>query len=166
MKKFLPFLSLFLIQTACANELIALAEPAVAPFVQEEKTDIFKVHPSQEVLLNALKWVGVKYKLGGNTEDGLDCSGFVRLVFKESLNKELPRTARAMSEVGKKILKENLSPGDLIFFNTLRRPFSHVGIYLGDNYFLHAPRKGAHVRLEKLSTAYWQKRFNGIRRIF
>ncbi len=124
------------------------------------------VNPVQEMLLNALKWVGVPYQFGGNTEEGLDCSGFVRLVFKESVGKELPRTAREMGKVGENVALGDLSPGDLVFFNTLGRSFSHVGIYLGESYFLHAPRKGANVRVESMAKSYWQQRINGVRRVF
>jgi len=122
---------------------------------------------AQDVILQGLKLVGVRYRWGGNDEDsGLDCSGFVRLVFKDSIGAALPRTAREMSEVGEKIDPNELKPGDLVFFNTMRRTFSHVGIYLGDNHFLHAPRKGAEVRVESMDSSYWMSRYNGARRIF
>lgn len=121
---------------------------------------------AQDVILQGLKLVGVRYRWGGNDEDsGLDCSGFVRLVFKDSIGAALPRTAREMSEVGEKIDPNELKPGDLVFFNTMRRTFSHVGIYLGDNHFLHAPRKGAEVRVESMDSNYWMSRYNGARRI-
>lgn len=121
---------------------------------------------AQDVILQGLKLVGVRYRLGGNDEDsGLDCSGFVRLVFKDSIGTLLPRTAREMSEVGQRIDSSQLKPGDLVFFNTMRRAFSHVGIYLGDNHFMHAPRTGAEVRVESMESSYWMKRYNGARRI-
>ncbi|KXB28911.1 glycoside hydrolase [Dechloromonas denitrificans] len=121
---------------------------------------------AQDVILQGLKLVGVRYRLGGNDEDsGLDCSGFVRLVFKDSIGASLPRTAHEMSEVGQRIDTSQLKPGDLVFFNTMRRTFSHVGIYLGDNHFLHAPRTGAEVRVESMESSYWVKRYNGARRI-
>ena len=121
---------------------------------------------AQDVILQGLKLVGVRYRWGGNDEDsGLDCSGFVRLVFKDSLGASLPRTAREMSEVGEQIDTSQLKPGDLVFFNTMRRAFSHVGIYLGDNHFMHAPRAGAEVRVESMESSYWMKRYNGARRI-
>ncbi|PKO88085.1 MAG: glycoside hydrolase [Betaproteobacteria bacterium HGW-Betaproteobacteria-12] len=121
---------------------------------------------AQDVILQGLKLVGVRYRLGGNDEDsGLDCSGFVRLVFKDSIGTLLPRTAREMSEVGQRIDSSQLKPGDLVFFNTMRRGFSHVGIYLGDNHFMHAPRTGAEVRVESMESSYWMKRYNGARRI-
>lgn len=121
---------------------------------------------AQDVILQGLKLVGVRYRLGGNNEEqGLDCSGFVRLVFKDSIGASLPRTAKEMSEVGQQIDVSQLKPGDLVFFNTMRRAFSHVGIYLGDSRFLHAPRKGAEVRIEDMRQSYWVKRYNGARRV-
>lgn len=121
---------------------------------------------AQDVILQGLKLVGVRYRFGGNDEDsGLDCSGFVRLVFKDSIGTALPRTAREMSEIGQRIDTSQLKPGDLVFFNTMRRAFSHVGIYLGDNHFMHAPRTGAEVRVESMESSYWMQRYNGARRI-
>ncbi|SFN11773.1 Cell wall-associated hydrolase, NlpC family [Formivibrio citricus] len=122
--------------------------------------------PAQDLLLSAMGLIGVKYKWGGNTpESGLDCSGFVRYVFQNSLNIVLPRTSFNMSRIGDTIEKEELKPGDLVFFNTLKRQFSHVGIYLGDNRFIHSPRKGRTVEVANMSDNYWTKRFNGARRM-
>lgn len=121
---------------------------------------------AQDVILQGLKLVGINYRWGGNNEDsGLDCSGFVRLVFKDTVGMLLPRSAKEMSEVGQEVDWKDLKPGDLVFFNTMRRAFSHVGIYMGDNYFLHAPRAGAEVRVENMQSSYWLKRYNGARRI-
>lgn len=134
----------------------------------DEQSSFFEryTNAAQDVILQGLKLVGVRYRFGGNDEDsGLDCSGFVRLVFKDSIGTSLPRTAREMSEVGKQIDTSQLKPGDLVFFNTMRRTFSHVGIYLGDNHFLHAPRTGAEVRVENMDSSYWMTRYNGARRI-
>jgi cell wall-associated NlpC family hydrolase len=134
----------------------------------DEQLSFFEryTNTAQDVILQGLKLVGVRYRLGGNNEDsGLDCSGFVRLVFQDSIGTSLPRTAREMSEVGQQIDTSQLKPGDLVFFNTMRRTFSHVGIYLGDNHFMHAPRTGAEVRVESMESSYWMKRYNGARRI-
>ena len=121
---------------------------------------------AQDVILEGFKLVGVRYKLGGNSIDnGLDCSSFVQTVFKESIGAYLPRTAREQSQVGEQIDASQLKPGDLVFFNTMRRAFSHGGIYLGDNHFLHAPRAGSEVRVENMNSSYWMTRFNGARRI-
>ncbi len=134
----------------------------------EEQQSFFEryTNAAQDVILQGLKLVGVRYRFGGNDEDsGLDCSGFVRLVFKDSIGTSLPRTAREMSSLGQKVDSSELQPGDLVFFNTMRRTFSHVGIYLGDNHFLHAPRTGAEVRVENMDSRYWMQRYNGARRI-
>ena len=122
--------------------------------------------PAQELLLSAMSLIGVKYKWGGNTpESGLDCSGFIHYVFQNTLNIALPRTALGMSRVGDTIDKDELKPGDLVFFNTLKRRFSHVGIYLGDNRFIHAPRTGRNIEIANMDTKYWTSRFNGGRRM-
>lgn len=120
----------------------------------------------QEVILHAMSLIGVNYRWGGNTpETGLDCSGFIRYVFDHSADINLPRTSRDISQIGQKVEKDELKPGDLVFFNTLRRQFSHVGIYLGDNRFIHAPSKGKHISVAKLDQQYWNKRYNGARRV-
>jgi cell wall-associated NlpC family hydrolase len=121
---------------------------------------------AQDLILKGLELVGINYRRGGTDPDsGLDCSGFVQLVFKDAVGKLLPRTAKEQSQVGDVVNKNELKPGDLVFFNTMRRAFSHVGIYLGDNHFLHAPRTGAEVRVEDMSQGYWVKRYNGARRV-
>ena len=110
--------------------------------------------------------IGIRYKYGGNTpEQGLDCSGLVRLVFKDVLDVQLPRTALEISRASEKIEVSELQPGDLVFYNTLKRGFSHVGIYMGDNKFIHSPSSGGRVRVENMEVTYWKKRFNGARRI-
>jgi cell wall-associated NlpC family hydrolase len=134
----------------------------------EEQPSFFEryTNAAHDVILHSLKLVGVRYRFGGNDEGtGLDCSGFVRLVFKDTLGTQLPRTAAEMSQVGQRVDTSQLKPGDLVFFNTMRRTFSHVGIYLGDNHFLHAPRTGAEVRVESMEDSYWINRYNGARRI-
>jgi cell wall-associated NlpC family hydrolase len=121
---------------------------------------------AQSLSTYALGLLGVNYKFGGNTpESGLDCSGLVRYVFQQVTGVDLPRTAKAMSGVGASVPVADLKPGDLVFFNTRRFAFSHVGIYLGDNQFIHAPRTGREVEVTTLDKRYWQTRFNGARRL-
>ena len=121
---------------------------------------------AQDLILKGLELVGINYRRGGtNPATGLDCSGFVQVVFRDAVGKLLPRTAKEQSQVGNSVDKSELKPGDLVFFNTMRRAFSHVGIYLGDNRFLHAPRTGAEIRVEDMSQSYWVKRYNGARRV-
>jgi len=129
------------------------------------KLTAFTSHASQ-LAMQAVSMLGIHYKYGGDDpENGLDCSGLVRYVFKETLGKDLPRTAAQISHVGQRVDMHNLRPGDLVFYNTLRRGFSHVGIYLGDKKFIHSPSAGGQVRIESMDLSYWKRRFNGARRI-
>ena len=121
---------------------------------------------ASELALQAIGMLGIHYKLGGNSPDaGLDCSGLVRYVFLQAWGKTLPRTSEEISRVGKQVEDQDLRPGDLVFYNTLKRGFSHVGIYLGDNKFIHSPSTGGQVRIESMDLSYWKNRFNGARRI-
>jgi cell wall-associated NlpC family hydrolase len=157
---FLAFAPLVTAQTAPAP---SLAESAAATFKGAAAT---AWHRAQDLSSFALDLIGVKYRFGGNTpESGLDCSGLVRYVFQQVTGVELPRTAREMSRVGDQVAVDDLKPGDLVFFNTRRFAFSHVGIYLGDNQFIHAPRRGREVEVATIDKSYWQKRFNGARRL-
>ncbi|HEX8963552.1 MAG TPA: C40 family peptidase [Rhodocyclaceae bacterium] len=124
------------------------------------------VQSVQEMLGKALDLIGIRYRRGGSSpETGFDCSGFVNHVFREGLGLYLPHNAKQISKEGEVVSRSELQPGDLVFFNTMRRAFSHVGIYLGDNKFVHAPRTGGAVRIEDMNESYWRKRFNGARRI-
>ncbi|GAB7536788.1 hypothetical protein BGC_30060 [Burkholderia sp. 3C] len=119
-----------------------------------------------DVVVGALNMIGVRYRWGGNSPDsGLDCSGFVRYVFQDTLGMSLPRRAEEMSRVGEKVRVSELKPGDLVFFNTMRRAASHVGIYIGDNKFVHSPSTGSTIRVDDMENSYWVKRFDGARRI-
>lgn len=121
---------------------------------------------ASELAIRAMGLIGIRYKYGGTApESGFDCSGLVRYVFKDVSGTELPRTSEEISRVGEHVDTQNLQPGDLVFYNTLRRAFSHVGVYLGDNKFVHAPSGGGKVRIESMDVGYWKKRFNGARRI-
>jgi cell wall-associated NlpC family hydrolase len=119
-----------------------------------------------EALLVALMALGVDYRSGGRSAaTGFDCSGLVAHVYEEAYGIRLPRSVRAQSETGLSVSAKELEPGDLVFYDTLGQPYSHVGIYLGDGKFVHAPKSGSTVRVESLKSAYWTKRFNGARRI-
>jgi hypothetical protein len=121
---------------------------------------------TRELGLFALSLVGIDYRFGGDSpERGLDCSGLIRYVFQQVTGVTLPRTAQELSRIGEKVRADDLTPGDLVFFNTRRFAFSHVGIYLGDGRFIHAPATGGEVGVATLSNAYWQKRYNGARRL-
>jgi cell wall-associated NlpC family hydrolase len=123
--------------------------------------------PAAELVIAAMNFLDRPYRLGGqNVDTGFDCSGFTRHLFGQALGIDLPRRVddqahdRSLSQVS----RDALRAGDLVFFNTLRRTFSHVGLYIGDGRFIHAPRSGARVRLERLDADYWARRFTGARR--
>ena len=121
-----------------------------------------------EMAVAAMEFAGIRYRRGGTSaETGFDCSGFTRHVFEMSLGLALPRRAdeQAAAPGLVAVKREDLQPGDLVFFNTLRRTFSHVGIYVGANRFIHAPRSGALVRTDDMRFAYWAKRYTGARRV-
>lgn len=121
---------------------------------------------ASDLVISAMGFLGVPYKRGGNSlETGFDCSGFVRAMFEHSVGMLLPRTADQQAAVTRTIDKSELKPGDLVFFNTLRRTFSHVGIYVGDSKFIHSPKPGAQVRVEDMRVGYWRTRFDGARRV-
>ena len=124
------------------------------------------IHTAQDLTSAALDLIGIRYKWGGSTPaTGLDCSGLVRYVFQQVTGVTLPRTAKDMSRLGEQVDVSELQPGDLVFFNTRRFAFSHVGIYLGENRFVHAPRRGREVEVATFDSGFWQKRFNGARRM-
>jgi len=119
-----------------------------------------------DMVFAALGLVGAPYRYGGSDPSaGLDCSGLVYFVAREALGLHLPRQAEAMGRLGTPVDRQALQPGDLVFFNTLGRPFSHVGVYLGDGQFVHAPTRGGEVRVESMAQRYWARRFNGARRL-
>jgi NlpC/P60 family len=139
-----------------ASNSTANAMSAIGSFVEKRS----------ELVLQALSLLGVNYKFGGNNpETGLDCSGLVRLVFNKTLGLVLPRRSEEMTQVSQSVSQQEMQPGDLVFFNTLRKTFSHVGIYIGNGQFVHAPSSGKTVRVENMNNQYWKARFDGARRI-
>ena len=121
---------------------------------------------ASELVVTAIGFLGVPYRRGGNTaESGFDCSGFVRAMYQQSVGLLLPRKAEQQAAATEKIDRADLQPGDLVFFNTMRRAFSHVGIYVGEGKFIHSPKPGSEVRVEDMGIAYWSHRFDGARRV-
>lgn len=156
--KCLAILGLVLIGTACSTTYMGSSHTASsrAPY-----TDTMN-----DLAMYAMGLVDTPYKYGGNSpDDGLDCSGFVVHVFGKVTNKRLPRTSAQISRVGLKVDKRDLRPGDLVFFNTLNAPNSHVGIYVGEGRFVHAPGSGKAIALAVMDQKYWRTRYEGARRI-
>lgn len=147
-----------------------LLDPAAVPQPPEREESAFVRQvrdKASDMVISAMNFLGVPYRRGGNSaEDGFDCSGFTRHVFEMSLGLVLPRRVddQATAPGLVAVKRDELKPGDLVFFNTLKRTFSHVGIYVGDGKFIHSPRTGAQVRVEDMRYAYWSKRFTGARR--
>lgn len=145
---------------------LTYADEAAIPETPQKSLLENSVSKAQGMMSYALSLVGVKYRYGGSSpETGLDCSGFVSHVFKQAAGLVLPHNAKAISMFGKKITISELQPGDLVFYNTMRHTYSHVGIYLGDNKFVHASVTGRGVEVVDMKESYWVKRFNGARRM-
>lgn len=145
---------------ASAPARAATAEPLGASPITNHDAD------AAELILRSIELLGLEYRYGGSTPaEGLDCSGFIRHVFREALGLAMPRRSEEMSQIGVAVSREDLKPGDLVFFNTLRRPFSHVGLYVGGDRFVHAPSTGNVIRIEPMNVRYWLQRFEGGRRV-
>jgi cell wall-associated NlpC family hydrolase len=145
--------------SGCTSYAPALPEPApvAAPVPRAERS---------EALLQALLALGVDYRYGGHSPvTGFDCSGLVAHVYREAWGIRLPHSTQAQSEAGVPVSLAELQAGDLVFYDTQKRPYSHVGIYMGDGKFVHAPKSGARVRVESLKNSYWVQRYSGARRL-
>ena len=157
----LPALAAANTTDAADTATITPAEPPASAGYLERAREL-----ASELTIHALALIGVNYKWGSDSpENGLDCSGLVSHVFQQVAGIVLPRNSKSMSKVGEKIDKSELQPGDLVFFNTRRGPYSHVGIYIGDERFVHAPRRGREVEVSDMQGRYWKKRYNGARRV-
>lgn len=122
---------------------------------------------AREVVIYALGLMDVDYRFGGkNPESGLDCSGMVSYIYRHALGIELPPNAAKIARIGREIETARLAPGDLVFFNTTGKPFSHVGIYLGDDRFIHAPSSNGKIKVSSLKTAYYAQRLEAARTFF
>jgi len=144
------------------------APAASAPAVQAAPQAELPNQRAADVVLTAMGFLDTRYTLGGNSvEQGFDCSGFTRHVYAQVFGLPLPRRSedQAQARTLRGVERDALAPGDLVFFNTLKRSFSHVGIYLGNGKFIHAPRTGSSVRVEDMRLAYWARRFDGARRL-
>ncbi|HUX23459.1 MAG TPA: C40 family peptidase [Burkholderiales bacterium] len=154
-----------LVLAGCASQALRLpqaeTEPpaATAPVVRATDT-------ASSVALQALSYLGTPYRMGGESPlSGFDCSGLVVYAYREGAGLALPRNTYGLSHTGEPVARDELRPGDLVFYNTQRRAYSHVGIYLGGNRFIHAPSSGGAVRIDNLRAGYWMRRYSGARRI-
>lgn len=170
---------LFVLALACGS--VQAAPTAPPPLTQDRLAEILHERglgahlqtmghsvaaSTSDLIQTAMGMIGIRYRFGGTSADtGFDCSGFVRAIYQDAMGHLLPRKASEQAQATQKIDKKELKPGDLVFFNTMRRAFSHVGMYVGDGQFIHAPSKGKTVRVESMNSSYWAKRFNGARRV-
>ena len=136
------------------------------PFFKEPESNEQADEFVADLLVNAVSLIGIPYRYGGTSPaTGMDCSGFLNYVFKQSLKVSLPRTAAEIAKVGSAISRADLKPGDLVLFNTTGRANSHIGLYMGNDQFIHAPRTGRNIGIDSLNNSYWKKHYTGARRI-
>lgn len=157
----------FFVAIACSGAVLA-SEPPVTAMDEMQTASVFERYSDsiRSLVDRSLNFLGVPYRFGGTSPlTGFDCSGFVGKVFGDALGFGMPRTAAEMAQMGEQVNRAELKPGDLVFFNTMRRAFSHVGIYLGNNQFVHAPSAGGVVRVEDMRINYWAARYDGARRV-
>jgi cell wall-associated NlpC family hydrolase len=154
------------------NSPLASSVGVAQPSVESGKSKFYGKVTSQlsestsSLINNAMKLIGVQYRWGDKVQTGFDASAFVKYVLKDNLGFLFPlKTTDDMSKVGLQVSRDSLRPGDLVFFNTLKREYSHVGIYVGENKFIHSPARGAGVRVDDLTSVYWDMRFDGARRV-
>lgn len=156
---------------SCCVALLLAACGGVAPRVDSSSGTIAQVprtvsSQGSEVVFYAMGLIDTGYRFGGkNPEAGLDCSGMVSYVFDQALGLKVSGSAADIARHGRPIERSDLRPGDLVFFNTQNRPFSHVGIYIGSNRFVHAPSSNGRVRIEQLNSRYFAQRFDAARSV-
>ena len=156
----------FLLLSACATQ--GPTPNAAAPAASRGAPSSPASSAAGDLVIAAMTFLDRPYQAGGDSaETGFDCSGFTRYVFVQALGIELPRSTleQAQAPMLRPVSsRDALLAGDLVFFNTQHRSFSHVGIYLGDGRFIHAPRTGAQIRTESMASSYWSRRYSGARR--
>jgi cell wall-associated NlpC family hydrolase len=158
MKKILLIL-LMLLCSACATTQRDVPTPS-------KESENFSSDAMNDLAIYAMSLTETPYQYGGNSpERGFDCSGFVHYVFLKSLGLNLPRTSQEISRAGEPLKEDQLHPGDLVFFNTQQQPYSHVGIYVGESRFVHAPKSGKAIAIVSMRDNYWRSRYDGARRI-
>lgn len=155
----------------CSSTVIIADDAVISSSDGTNQYDLINESESKrqadDLLMNAIGMLGIPYKWAGNhPTNGMDCSGFIQYLFKAVRNIDLPRTVRAMSQQGIPVARNSLRCGDLIFFATMKTGLaSHVGMYIGENKFIHTPRTGKSVRIAALSNSYWVKAYLQAKRI-
>jgi cell wall-associated NlpC family hydrolase len=151
--------------TACGS--VPMRESETASMTPTDVRSEAAAEQGNEVAIYALDMIGTGYRFGGkNPEAGFDCSGMVSYIFNRAAGLKLTGSAADIARLGRRIDRNNLRPGDLVFFNTLNRPFSHVGIYIGDGRFVHAPSSNGKVHISRLDNPYFAPRFEMARAYF
>lgn len=163
-RRYLSLAPIVLALTACGGGALTRPTPPQTP-PSAVTSPVPSTH-ANEVLMRAISLVGTPYRYGGNTpEGGFDCSGLVGYVFRDMLQMQLPRTTRELAALqGPRIAQETLNSGDLVFFAS-NGTVTHVGIYVGEGRFVHAPSTGGTVRLDRLDAPWWKSRYSGARRL-
>ncbi|SFM98708.1 NlpC/P60 family protein [Formivibrio citricus] len=167
MRRFLTmgFILLPFLLNACGTSSTVKQSKAAVGSKQGKPVSLSRIEAegaAREVVMFALGLLDVGYQFGGsNPEAGLDCSGMVRFIYKEAAGLDLPHNAAALAQISQPVGREKLQAGDLVFFNTRGFSYSHVGIYLGDNKFVHAPSSRGKIRVESLATPYFAQRYEG-----
>jgi cell wall-associated NlpC family hydrolase len=175
MKYYFCVINTFLVSFLLISPMISLTDSSISNSGDVQNLEYVKNESHEvksksnfvkdfQIISNALDFLGVKYKLGGRSDSTVDCSGLVGLVYEKTFGIILPPTAKLISQASSVIKFEDIKVGDLIFFNTTSTPFSHVGIYIGENRFIHASSKAKLVKIDYL-TAYYLKRLDGYRRV-
>ncbi|AKC87414.1 outer membrane lipoprotein [Pseudoxanthomonas suwonensis] len=162
----LALLALALLLAACGRDAVRADLPAGGHWPQVAPADPADPAAANAVTLRALSLVGTPYRYGGNTpESGFDCSGLVNYVYRDMLDLRLPRSSRDLAAVqGPRLEPRRLASGDLVFFGSSGN-VSHVGIYVGEGRFVHAPSSGGTVRLDRLDGPYWRDNYSGAKRV-
>jgi cell wall-associated NlpC family hydrolase len=149
---------------AALTTLLLACSSVPTPAPNWQTTSPLKQEQGNEVVMFAMALMDSGYRFGGsNPESGLDCSGMVSYIYQQALGLKLPHNAAQIAQAGREISLSGLAPGDLVFFNTNGKPFSHVGIYIGDDRFIHAPGQDGKIRISSLKSGYFEKRLEAAR---
>ena len=161
----------------CANFICSIQVMAAPEGMDTEGLDrLIREHTNKpivrtgndasDLIMNAMGLLGVAYHFGGNSPTkGLDCSGFMQYIFRQSMGITLPRNSRQMATVGEAVSRSNMQPGDLVFFSPQGGGISHVGMYIGNGKMIHAPRTGKNIEITSIEQGYWARAFVTARRV-